>query len=264
MSNHQIDFDIKEDHHLYKFKNRSKGKTNNPHYHIGNATSSSHSRPSGGLNLNRLNEKIINNDTEQHQVIDHHLIMVPHIYRKSTIQTIISNRKKTSTNPQTYSIQKNKNKNKKEKIPRIVNLKMIANNISIGNLECLSESFLLKKKINVIINVSKNVLCRHRQRKIQNIFYKDTKTLSYQPLDQAAEIIDQNEKKNVLIMCNQGVNRSVSIAIGYAILRKKLTFDQTYQYVESMKSKKYESWNSLTNPRIKNILKALSGELNKN
>ena len=145
---------------------------------------------------------------------------------------------------------------------KIIHLPEIGDNIYVGNVHSAIDAETLNDhKIAVIINFS-DYLLSNRNINIHNITYKDTRNLDYHRftniLLQAANIINNNPNKNILIVCNKGVNRSVSIAIGYAILNKKYTFDNSYEYVETQKLKKYKTWHSLTNQRIKHLLRACS------
>ena len=93
----------KEDHYIQQFRNRSKGKSRSPQSHLGNGTSCAGSRPSGHVKCSRrINEKMVNNDTELHHTVDHHQAQTPYLYRKSSIQTIVSHNPKPSVNQQKH------------------------------------------------------------------------------------------------------------------------------------------------------------------
>jgi hypothetical protein len=66
------------------------------------------------------------------------------------------------------------------------------------------------------------------------------------------------DNKPVLIVCDKGVNRSVAVAIGFAIMVQGWTFNRAIDYIDTMKLTKYPLvWNSLTNQTIRNLLKIL-------
>lgn len=67
-----------------------------------------------------------------------------------------------------------------------------------------------------------------------------------------------NKNKNILILCTKGVNRSVSIAVGYAITRKGQTYEEISEYIEAQKKAISGNWDNLTNYRIRNLLQTLS------
>ena len=91
----------KEDHYLTQFKNRSKGRLNSHKSHLGNGTSCAASRPSGHVKCSRrINEKMINNDTQLHYTVDNHEPKTQFLYRKSSIQTIVSHDQKVAMNQQ--------------------------------------------------------------------------------------------------------------------------------------------------------------------
>jgi len=267
------DFD-KSDRYNMKFLKRTHGHKRNDRYGrylIGNSTSSSHSRPSGSVICRtRLDEKIINIDTEQHHTVDNHTLETPYIYRKTSIQTIVSYESNQGQSQQKMNMQltsKPVPSHKHIDCAKMTPLPEINDNLFIGNyLSTMDDNQLKNRKISVIINVSGTPLLysSNKQMKIYSLDYKDTRQLSYRELkhilDRVIEIMDLNENKKILIVCNKGVNRSVSLAIGYAILKKNMTFDQAYEYIDTQKNKRYEHFHSLTNPKIKNLLKALSSQ----
>ena len=249
-----------EDHYLNQFKNRSKGRINSPKNRLGNATSCSHSRPSGSVKCSqRINEKMINNDTQLYQTVDHHQSKTQFLYRKSSIQTIVSHDKTNRKNQQKPTVH---NVIKQMKVPKMIHLEKIACNLYLGNLESALDFHLLaKKKIHVVINVSDCVIS-NRTIDVHNICYKDTRSLGYHQflhiLTQSLQIIDMNHNKNILIACTKGVNRSVSIVVGYAITRKGNTYEEISEYIEDLKKDICGNWDNLTNNRIRNLLKTLS------
>ncbi|KAA0715498.1 Dual specificity protein phosphatase 19 [Triplophysa tibetana] len=64
----------------------------------------------------------------------------------------------------------------------------------------------------------------------------DTDIISY--VQECAQFIDQAkaEKGVVLVHCNSGVSRSVSVVIGYLMLREKQAFDDAFARVKSARS----------------------------
>ena len=62
----------------------------------------------------------------------------------------------------------------------------------------------------------------------------------------------------VLVVCEKGVNRSVSVAVAHLIREHGMHFQEAINKIEARKAETYGgAWNSLTNFRIRNLLKAL-------
>lgn len=100
---------------------------------------------------------------------------------------------------------------------RIVKLDILGQNIFLGDSSALKNVSLLKKyDIGIIINFGETDHdCDY------NINFPDSVSISYYDfngiLEQTEDIIAMNSDKKILLMCDQGVNRSVSIAMGLMI-----------------------------------------------
>ena len=225
------------DHYDKKYLKKNRGHTSrSPRLQLGNSRSLAKSRPSGwALCQSRLGEKNILFDTQQHKTIDHHPIKHPFMYRKSSIQTIVSYQERRKINRSTDSVY-NKNISLGKKaveitLPKLLYLPAIHPNLYIGNRQAAEDNKILcNYRIHLIINLSgKSLITYSNNIPIYNLEYNDTRALTYHNwkaiVDQVLKIMDDNtymiDKHHFLIVCEKAVNRSVSIAIAYAIIKKK-------------------------------------------
>lgn len=91
-----------------------------------------------------------------------------------------------------------------------------------------------------------------------SISYRDCRQITakkfHQIYAQCKNIID-NAKADIYIVCNKGVNRSVSIAIQYAIDTGR-SYEWALDYIIRVKAEQYGEavWDTLTNYRLCRIL----------
>jgi hypothetical protein len=278
-------------HYKNKFKNRTQGYMRSiykyrPKY-LGNCISSANSRPSGGTICNaRLSQKMINFNIVQHTEIDTIPLLTHESektiqYRKSTIQTIVPYKEKQKMNQQIntnplstkYHVQKN--------MAKLCNLKHINKRLWLGNINLFAWFNMMSPysifDINHIIDFSaegdidiiKPFLSRCNYYRSTNqilgtkisrthIEFPDSLHISYEKfkniLFRAINKINSIPKnKNILLICNAGINRSVSIAIGYAMICEKMTFEDALLSIE--KDKSNDQWYNLTNLRLMRLLR---------
>ena len=80
-------------------------------------------------------------------------------------------------------------------------------------------------------------------------------------IKQINTIIEINiERGGVLVVCETGVNKCPVAIVGYAITKKKFTFNDVVDYIDEQKLKKYDQWDNLSNLHLKNCLRALQPE----
>lgn len=140
----------------------------------------------------------------------------------------------------------------------------------MGNRSLVDNHLILSQhNIDIIINLSDDLIHNQSHIKIFNIPYKDNRSITYhQFIDIAQKVISiinhanqiSHSTQNILIICDKAINRSVSVAIAYAIIQKKMTLHQANQYIELLKNLKYPHFNNLTNPRIQNLLKVIESK----
>lgn len=248
---------IKEDLHTIKFKNRGKTDNRNHSRHLGNCTSLASSRPSSTLCSQRVNQKAINQKIETHHIIDYAINADKKNYQIEPVTHLDLHHPNHYNQANSSTIE---NKIKSD-IVKIVHLPKIDERIYLGNVTSAIDAVSLNNyRISVIINLSDYQLA-DPVIKIHDIKYKDTKLLSYSQfvhiLSTFLSIIDQVPiDQNILVICTKGVNRSASMIIGYAINRKHQTFNEALNYIETQKSASYSFWDTLTNQKMKNLLRA--------
>lgn len=97
---------------------------------------------------------------------------------------------------------------------------------------------------------------------LYNINFRDLRFCRFKDFSYTAreclKIIDESDRYNrkVILICDDGINKSVSIAICYAILRKKISYFDSTSEIDRKKLKKYKNWNNLTSNNIKNFIRA--------
>ena len=229
---------------------------------------------------------MINRDIEQHKTVDYHQPGAD-LYRKSPIQMIVPYNydEKNKLNVQNHmshlkflhnllceELEHKKNQEQKE---LKINLRtsLIANidfnndkRLSIGNYNALNGDWRNKNFDIVIIFVSvrdkraRRFLWGKSKVKKYMVTFADSRFISYREfikiVNRMLQIIDDNPDANILIVCEKGINRSVSIAMSYGMLRHNYTYDLALAAIENAKNN--NSWHNLTNVRMCNILRSLS------
>ena len=248
------------------FIKRTSSMKNKFKTHCGNIRSITASRNKSNKSViaNRISDYNMNHLIKKYHVIDNIITKKPYgSYRKNYLDTIITNRSYNKINQQKINfIDLWKTDTDTDSDEKIINLPEIHPNLYIGNLSSCNNITIGKNRIGIIINL--NDVMKNSNYKIYNILYKYTKNLNIKifrsVIASAFKIMDNefHNNTNVLIICNKGVNRSVSIAVAYAILRKGFKFNTAISYIDEIKLNKYPTWNSLTNTRIRNLLKSLN------
>jgi len=269
-----------------KFKNRGneEKRRNGPKRPFGNTLSLGGARGVAGQCRSRITEKSLNHDVEIHQVIDYKPLSVSYQYRKNNLPSSVTLSNSPQMNQQNTSELVIKKNNKDTNLVRFIHLPEINPNLYLSNGDIFDSPETLKElNINTILNLSTH--WKHKQSQYQypvifNPSYNDTRQLTFKEFKDIIEItqeiiinstsMPESHQPNaplklvnnrpLLVLCDKGVNRSVSVIIAYAIIEKGWTFDQAIDYIDTIKLEKYPFWNSLTNPRIKNLLKALGSQ----
>ena len=150
-------------------------------------------------------------------------------------------------------------------LAKSVHLPEIHPSLYLGNRDSLSTMGDALPETCHIINLSgrpvkkqRNVY-RHyvRHRRIHNITFRDSRVITgkmfRQTFQQIRSLLD-SIRGDVLIICNKGVNRSVSMAIAYGICNG-MTYDYAYEYIMRRKQEAgYDTWCCLTNLRFRGLL----------
>lgn len=106
----------------------------------------------------------------------------------------------------------------------------------LGSQDCCNPDILLKYNIESVLSIG--IEAPYKQSKI---FYKFLDCLDM-PETQLKSIIKKSNQfikqsltsqKNILVHCNAGVSRSVSIVIGYLILEEHKTYEEAYNIVKA-------------------------------
>jgi protein-tyrosine phosphatase len=267
-----------EECYLNKFKNRGRCYNNKgQRRYEGNVMNSQSVHCPGSLSA-RIEQKKFNFETERMHVVDFQQILVVRQYRKNIIPSLVKNITTPQCNPQTIYPEVPLSKQgyvghqptsvSKKKIlkpspeSRLIHLPQIKDKLYLGNGEILKHPKLISN-IKIIINLTDDEISRNLKCKMINIKYEDRLSLNFHTfksiIDQTNDIIS-NTDDEILIVCDKGVNRSVSIILAYAIMMKEYTFVDAIDYLDTVKLNKYPNWNSLTNTRIKSMLKLLKPE----
>jgi len=124
----------------------------------------------------------------------------------------------------------------------MTNLFYIIDNIFLSNLFNANDINLIQSKnINIIIRLSED----HNNSiyddsiifynfEIEDNFLYKKKIIEYSKL--IYKIILDNPNKNILIHCNEGQSRSVSVIIYYLCMKYNYNYDQSYNYIKNIKS----------------------------
>lgn len=252
-----------EKHYKNKFINRcvDRSRRGCGRSEEGNSTSLSYGRGACNIKNKRKFDLGPNKQICDRIIIDYKKFKKILMSRKSIIHQSVEYIERTKINEQKQMIIIGENKKVEES--KMISLFEINEKMYIGNKKSIENIGELKdKNIEYVINVSNSILPRMLTKEIKciNIDYKDTRNMKrnmfIQYVNEVANIMLRSNG-NVLIICDKCVNRSPSIAIGYAIKEKNMKFNEVNNYVEDMKQKVSNKGSHLTNNIIRNILKSL-------
>jgi protein-tyrosine phosphatase len=253
-----------EMHYRNQFKNNEVKKRQRWRT-IGNSLSMAGSRPSGWTQASsRIANKALSTDVKIHQICDYKTLNTLSQYSKNRLPSAVPYQPQQKLNHQEHNKysggfgSRSQRKVKRELKPRIVQLSTIHPNLYLGNLDSLSD-LNINIEFETILNVSqKKIDSNAIKGKIYEIEYADSRVLTFQEFRQimtiSLELLEDNLDAKTLIVCEQGVNRSVSIAIAYAISKLGMTADQASNLIDEIKLEYDQNWNHLTNPKIRNLL----------
>ena len=269
-----VHFKMDKSYGINHYENKIKKKNNNGRPNrikerIGNSYSGGIYRPSYVLNATKINSIQERMAAEQHHVVD--FTANPKKFRKSFTPQDVRNKEKNIKNPQDSIY----NKNRKKPIPKLIHLDKISDNLFLGNWESIE---ILEEKINsdnptVILNLTNDKLKKINDKDIvYDINFKKSKRYKnhgwytsvyndYQKCTNSCiEIIKESKrlKRNVVLICETGINKSVSIAISYAMLECEMDFDSATSYIDSKKLNNYKNWDSLTDNTYRSFTRAFS------
>ena len=120
---------------------------------------------------------------------------------------------------------------------------IITNNIAIGNHKSLYDSFDIIVNLNYPENNVNHMEIIEKQIDNKQIYLVGIKD---HPNEKMFEILiklipkllleyDKNKNNKILFHCNQGISRSVSIAILFISLTQNITLDTSYQLIKSIR-----------------------------
>ena len=127
----------------------------------------------------------------------------------------------------------------------------IIDNIYLSNLQdALNSGLIIKNKINIVIRLSEDDMhplveyYENMTPSINNIDYynyvlEDNCLYANEIIQYSKEILNLiglNSDKNILIHCNEGQSRSVSVIIYYLMKKHNYTFDDALEYIQNIKS----------------------------
>ena len=127
----------------------------------------------------------------------------------------------------------------------------IIDNIYLSNLQdALNGGLIIKNKINIVIRLSEDDMhplveyYENMTPPINNIDYynyvlEDNCLYANEIIQYSKEIfnlIGLNSDKNILIHCNEGQSRSVSVIIYYLMKKHNYTFDDALEYIKKIKA----------------------------
>lgn len=150
---------------------------------------------------------------------------------------------------------------------RIVALTKINTNLFLGNREAVTDQVLKQYNIATILNVGTvNKLNKLKcdNVRIHTLSYPDTRSIDYASfidiIQQCVCFIRNNIQDGVLVVCDQGVNRSVSVVVAYGVATG-LNLKEIMNYVDFVKYSYDSTWNNLTNFRIRRLVSQLTKEI---
>lgn len=245
-------------------------------------SSSQYGKASGntvcGCSLSRVLERKINKDTEKHIIIDY----IPSAHQpneKNPFPTAVSmlHSERTTFNS---NVEKPKEKKVKEIEPKMIHLEEIQKGLYLGNLDLIEELDQIDEcKIKTIINLSMSKLKtnqfvkRRYSRQVAidggflvfNVTFKDVRAITSLQIKELVEqvnvIIETNiDRGNVLVVCENGINKGPVAVVGYAVTKNKCSVERAIDYIDEQKLKNYTQWDNLSNLHLRNCLRSLSPE----
>lgn len=117
----------------------------------------------------------------------------------------------------------------------------ISDNIFLSNLDdALDTRLITKHKIDIVVRLSEdeNKSVYPPSIRFFNFVMEDNCLFTKELLEYAEEIrkiIDANSDKNILIHCNEGKSRSVSIVAYYLMARYQWPFDRCLDHIKAIK-----------------------------
>lgn len=238
-------------HYNHIFKKRTKINRNSYKEHVGNTCCSSSMRPGNSKISNKYPDKIYKKEVAVYQIVGHKIHSGNKLYRNSCIQSAI-----TFKNEMQHSNAKICGRGK-QKTNNYVPLK--ANFIIAGTKIALGNKYSLFDHTGLKIYFGVDYIADY------NINYNDDKHISYQQfvniMENIFNIIENNKDQDILIACEAGVNRSVSVIIGYMI-RNKIDYYLALNTIEDEKNKINPNWNNLTNLSMRHLLRLYNNLIN--
>jgi hypothetical protein len=255
-----------------KFKKRSPhGNLNNEcRSKHGNSISLSASRPTTNIKSHRIFNLALNQSIKKHHIID--ILPEPttkrYIEKNILPQAVCLNYRKTNTQNHKQTVVSSGNFAKHNNVSRrknnniyMTNLPRIHPNLYIGNINSVDEFIRFGKTIIHFCDMTQ--IANLNTYKVN---FTDSRSISYNEFkyicDQTINIINTHISKGpLLLVCEKGVNRSVSMAIAYGVSKQINTLENITSYVDNMKCVQSKYWNNLTNYRIRKLLSMFTSQI---
>lgn len=232
----------------------------------------------------RLVERKSNLDIEQHCITDYH---ASHKFSKNNknpfpIAVSIAKEERIVCNLNATTKNKKKRAHFREAEPKLIQLSEIDERLYLCNLDALEGGGAVVSACQTIINLTSTRVgrgydsMRYRMKYLGTGWGCDSGTIVFQPKFKDVRAITFGELRDliretslmiergfergggVLIVCETGINKAPSVAIGYAITRLNWTYDGAVDYIDALKLQQYDNWDNLTDVRLKNCLRALA------
>lgn len=221
---------------------------NKPKEKLGNSLGVGVSRPRL-FKSSRQAQMRSNKLVEQHMTDDIGTISAA-VYRKG----LPIHEAKCNTQSRNYD----RSKTRKRHTPKAVELTRFREKLYVTNYEYVYHI----TPQSVIINMSSHKITARNH----SLKFTDSDEIKYREflaiMRRSQEIMNAvPESDSIYLVCDKGVNRSVTIAIAYAIMQKKWKFYDARDYIEKEKATLgYSSWDTLTNSHFAHFLQLIEKE----
>lgn len=234
----------------------------------GNSISLRVSRPTFNIKSGRIFDLALNKSIEKHYIID--ILPEPsttqtHLEKNILPQAVCLNYRKTNT--QNHKENKSNYHESRQRKEYMIDLPEIHENLYIGNSACIEYFMTFGKTIIYFSDIDNTYYFnKNMSQKIKWINFKDSKTLAYNEFknicNKTIEVIKNNINNGALLLvCESGVNRSISMATVYGMINTKKSLQDVSLYIDNRKCSVSNYWNNLTNFRIRKLLALYSSEI---
>mmetsp|Transcript_20568 Transcript_20568/g.28946 ORF Transcript_20568/g.28946 Transcript_20568/m.28946 type:complete len:367 (+) Transcript_20568:63-1163(+) len=229
-----------------------------------NPQSQSYSRPN--LRNTRTANFIADNDMLRHNAIDYNVTET--LYRKTAAPRFVEDPRRSRFHPNHQGKMKRskQGRDRQANLPRaavLASFNLVVGNAAFAQLP--DQELREQYGITGVLSVCETPFSGNLPAQQQPMM--DDKSIAYgvfagwvrASCRAVASLSQQSSKKGrVLVFCQQGVNRSVTIAVGVLMISHGLTYEQAVEAVVRAKDAARETnWHSLTNKQFRQYLQAL-------